>query len=60
MSDLATMRTDVVGSLLRPERLKQARRGFEAGEVDAAGLREVEDEEIRAAVALQRAWAWGW
>ena len=53
MSDLATMRTDVVGSLLRPDRLKQARRRFEAGEVDAAGLREVEDQEIRAAVALQ-------
>ena len=53
MSDLATMRTDVVGSLLRPERLKQARRRFEAREVDAGGLRAVEDDAIREAVALQ-------
>lgn len=53
MSELATMRTDVVGSLLRPERLKQARHGFDAGRTDAAELRAVEDESIREAVALQ-------
>ncbi len=53
MNDLATMRTDVVGSLLRPEGLKQARRRFEAGELDAGGLRQAEDEAIREAVALQ-------
>ncbi|MDE0354205.1 MAG: hypothetical protein OXK20_00885 [Deltaproteobacteria bacterium] len=53
MSDLATMRTDVIGSLLRPERLKQARHRFDAGEADAAELRVVEDECIREAVALQ-------
>ena len=44
MNDLATMKTDVVGSLLRPERLKQARHRFDAGEVDTAELRRVEDE----------------
>lgn len=53
MSDLATMRTDVVGSLLRPDGLKQARRRFDDGELDADGLREVEDAAIREAVALQ-------
>ena len=53
MSDLATMRTDVVGSLLRPDGLKQARRRFEEGELDADGLREAEDAAIRGAVALQ-------
>lgn len=53
MNDLATMRTDVVGSLLRPERLKQTRHRFDAREVDDAGLRGVEDECIRDAVALQ-------
>ncbi len=53
MSDLATMRTDVVGSLLRPEGLKDARRRFEAGELDADGLRAAEDAAIREAVALQ-------
>ena len=53
MSELATMRTDVVGSLLRPDGLKQARRRLDAGELDADGLREVEDAAIREAVALQ-------
>jgi len=53
MSDLATMRTDVIGSLLRPELLKQTRHRFDAGEADAAELRAVEDECIREAVALQ-------
>ena len=53
MSDLATMRTDVIGSLLRPERLKQARHRFDAGDADAAELRAVEEDCIREAVALQ-------
>ena len=53
MSDMATMRTDVIGSLLRPERLKQVRQRFDAGEVPAEDLRSVEDECIREAVALQ-------
>ncbi len=53
MSDVANMRTDVVGSLLRPDGLKQARRRYDAGELDADGLRKVEDAAIREAVALQ-------
>ena len=53
MSDLATMRTDVIGSLLRPERLKQTRHRFDAGEANDTELRAVEDECIREAVALQ-------
>ena len=53
MSDLATMRTDVVGSLLRPQRLKQARHRFDTGEADAAALRSAEDECIQEAVSLQ-------
>ena len=53
MSDLATMRTDVIGSLLRPERLKQIRHRFDAGEAEDAELRAVEDECIWEAVALQ-------
>jgi len=43
----------VVGSLLRPDGLKQARRRFDDGELDADGLREAEDAAIREAVALQ-------
>ena len=53
MSDLATMRTDVIGSLLRPERLKRIRHRFDAGEAEDAELRAVEDECIWEAVALQ-------
>ncbi|PLR38652.1 5-methyltetrahydropteroyltriglutamate--homocysteine S-methyltransferase [Chimaeribacter californicus] len=45
---------DVVGSLLRPAAVKQARLQFQAGEIDAAQLRQVEDDEIRHAVAKQR------
>ena len=37
-------RADQVGSLLRPESLKKARSAREAGELDDAGLREVEDK----------------
>jgi 5-methyltetrahydropteroyltriglutamate--homocysteine methyltransferase len=47
-------RADHVGSLLRPDRLLIARARLAAGEIDAAALREVEDEAIRAAVAMQR------
>jgi 5-methyltetrahydropteroyltriglutamate--homocysteine methyltransferase len=47
-------RADHVGSLLRPERLHHARAEFKAGRLDAAGLREVEDECIGEVIALQR------
>jgi len=47
-------RADHVGSLLRPPELLDARARHAAGELDAAGLRAVEDEAIRHAVALQR------
>ena len=39
-------RFDTVGSFLRPARLKEARKAYEAGEIDAQALRQVEDEEI--------------
>jgi 5-methyltetrahydropteroyltriglutamate--homocysteine methyltransferase len=47
-------RGDHVGSLLRPPRLRQARDDYVAGVITAAGLREIEDESIRQAVALQQ------
>ena len=53
MSDLKTIRTDVVGSLLRPAAVIEARKKFDEGELDAAGLRAIEDEAVRAAVKLQ-------
>jgi 5-methyltetrahydropteroyltriglutamate--homocysteine methyltransferase len=46
-------RADHVGSLLRPPELLDARASHAAGELDSAGLREVEDSAIRRAVQLQ-------
>ncbi len=46
-------RADHVGSLLRPQRLLDARDAKSRGLLSAAALREVEDECIREAVALQ-------
>ena len=55
VDDLKTIRTDIVGSLLRPAALKAARRRFDEGGIDAEELRAIEDEAVRAAVALQEA-----
>jgi len=53
MKDLAEIRNDVVGSLLRPVELKQARQGYDEGKLSAEELRQLEDREIRNAVRLQ-------
>ena len=53
MSNLKTIRTDVVGSLLRPAAVKDARMAFDDGKINAEALRAIEDEAVRAAVALQ-------
>jgi 5-methyltetrahydropteroyltriglutamate--homocysteine methyltransferase len=55
MNELKTIRTDIVGSLLRPAALKAARLRFDEGGIDAGALRASEDEAVRAAVALQEA-----
>ena len=47
-------RADHVGSLLRPQSVKAARKAhFEAKTLDAAGLEAVEDEAIRGLIAMQ-------
>ena len=46
-------RADHVGSYLRPAALKEARAKRQAGEIDAAALRAVEDHEIAAVVRRQ-------
>ena len=46
-------RADHVGSLLRPQRLLDARDDFAAGRITAAELRSVEDQEIPGAVRMQ-------
>lgn len=51
----APFRCDIVGSFLRPDVLKQARADFNAGIIDAAQLKTVEDVAICDLVAKQKA-----
>jgi 5-methyltetrahydropteroyltriglutamate--homocysteine methyltransferase len=53
MKDLAKLRNDVVGSLLRPRALKEARQRYDEGKTSHEELRATEDREIRRAVGLQ-------
>ncbi|MBM2804430.1 MAG: methionine synthase vitamin-B12 independent [Deltaproteobacteria bacterium] len=53
MKELAKIRNDVVGSLLRPAPLKQARVGYDEGKISLEELRQTEDRHIRDAVKLQ-------
>ncbi len=46
-------RTDVVGSLLRPAYLKEARVEYEAGRLADAAFKQVEDRAVDEAIALQ-------
>jgi len=48
-----TSRSDVVGSLLRPSYLREARKRASEGAIDASELRAVEDRAVREAIALQ-------
>src|ERR1700735_4987393 len=52
---LAKIRTDVVGSLLRPEGGRAARVGFDGGKIAEAELHAIEDDAVRDAVRLQEA-----
>ena len=54
MSSHAPFRADMVGSLLRPPALKQGRADLVGGKIDAAELREIENECIADAVAKQK------
>ena len=53
MKELAKIRNDVVGSLLRPAALKQARVRYDEGKISLDELRQIEDQNIRDAVQLQ-------
>jgi 5-methyltetrahydropteroyltriglutamate--homocysteine methyltransferase len=46
-------RSDVIGSLLRPAALLDARQKLERGELDAADFKRIEDRAVEDAVALQ-------
>lgn len=52
-SPLAKIRTDVIGSLLRPARLKEAYGECDQGKISAEELGRIEGEAIRTAVRLQ-------
>jgi len=53
LSDLRRIRTDVVGSLLRPAAWKEARLSFEGGLIDAEAFARVEKRCIQRHVRLQ-------
>ncbi len=53
MSELSKIRTDVVGSLLRPARLKEARLRFDEGKISGDEYRRVEDQAVQEAISLQ-------
>ena len=54
LRDTPPFRADHVGSLLRPRPLLRAREDLAEGRIDAAALRELEDDAIRDVIALQR------
>jgi 5-methyltetrahydropteroyltriglutamate--homocysteine methyltransferase len=53
MADLTTIHTDVVGSLLRPEYLKDARQKLDEGKIAADEFQRLEDKAVSEAIALQ-------
>ena len=53
LAAVITAHTDVVGSLLRPPELLEARERFDRGEASAAELKMAEDRAVDAAVRLQ-------
>jgi 5-methyltetrahydropteroyltriglutamate--homocysteine methyltransferase len=50
---LSRLRSDVVGSLLRPDTLKAARDRWARGELSAAAFKQAEDRAVNDAVRLQ-------
>ena len=51
---MGVIRSEVVGSLLRPDYLKDARPRMEAGELDAAAFKRIEDRAVDEAIHLQK------
>src|SRR2546422_6034740 len=50
---MPTFRSDVVGSLLRPDSLKEARAALEASQMTPAAFKQAEDRAVDEAIALQ-------
>lgn len=55
LRNMAPFRYDIVGSFLRPARLKEARARHLQGELSKEALTEVENEEIAALIAKEKA-----
>lgn len=55
MDSIRRLRTDQVGSLLRPQALLDARAAWQAGRLSEAGLSQLEDEAILTALRAQEA-----
>jgi 5-methyltetrahydropteroyltriglutamate--homocysteine methyltransferase len=53
--NVSSLRVDLVGSLLRPAKLKQAFSKWASGEISEEELQKVQDEAIRAVIATQEA-----
>ena len=53
MADLASIRTDVVGSLLRPVYLREARQKLDHGQIAPDAFQKLEDQAVSEAVKLQ-------
>jgi methionine synthase II (cobalamin-independent) len=49
----STLRADTIGSLLRPDYLLRARKQFEAGEMEPASYKAVEDRAVDQVIAMQ-------
>jgi 5-methyltetrahydropteroyltriglutamate--homocysteine methyltransferase len=50
---VASARADIVGSLLRPPELLEARERYAAGTLSAAGFKRIEDRAVDWAIGLQ-------
>src|SRR5713226_359954 len=50
---MPTYRSDVVGSLLRPAYLKEARARYASGAISAVEFKQVEDRAVNEAIAMQ-------
>lgn len=53
MAMLGTFHADVIGSLLRPRYLSEARAALDAGLMDAGGFKRTEDRAVDQAIAMQ-------
>src|SRR5687768_13896117 len=52
---MGAIRSDVIGSLLRPQYLKDAREQYHGGRLTAVEFKKIEDRAVDEAVALQQA-----